>query len=314
MARATFETWLPEEQTSDTIRRIAAASAVESVARRLPMNSTTKSFPRTGGMDVAEVAKGAAYGEDTSANTELILTAKKFGKAMRIAEEDIDDSLVDILATKKLDWADSYAVFIDNATLGTSAAIGTGVPFTSVYRAVTTNDTDTGYTANANHTSTATTGIVSYANLSAVLADAEASNSFNEGDIVVIAHPSFKADFRNVVDDNGNPLFVEGSADAPSTLFGYPVKWSRGARVTATALSSPTVGSGAKGTAGNPLLIVGPRQGLMLGVRSGPESVVIDGRDGASALTDETILKMRARRAFAVAYPDAFGVLEKVTA
>lgn len=314
MARATFEAWLPEEDGSDVLTRITQTSAIESFARRLPMNSTTKTFPRSGGMDVAEVPKGSAYGEDTSANDEVILTAKKFGKAMRIAEEDIDDSVASILDAKKNEWASSYARFIDNACLGTSAAVGAGVPFVSVYRALTTADAATGYTANANVVTTAVTGITSYDNLSNVLGFAEASASFDEADTVVIAHPSFKAGFRGVKDTNGNPIFVEGLAGTPSTLFGYPVKWSLGAKVTATATSAPPATRGAKGTAGNPLLIVGPRSGLMLGVRSGPESVVIDGKDGASALTDETILKMRARRGFSVAYPDSFAVLESVTA
>ena len=298
MARATFEGWLPEEKDSSVITRINAISAVESLARRLPMNSTTKSFPRSGGMDVSEVAKGAAYGEDTSANDEITLTAKKFGKAIRIAEEDIDDSVADILNAKKTDWASSYARFIDNACLATTGDLGVGVPFVSVYRAVTTAGYG-GYVANANRIQTG--GDVTYANLSETLGLAEASDSFDEANTVVIAHPSFKGAFRGMVDDNGRPIFVEGLAGTPSTLFGYTVRWSAGARTSATATSRP---------AGNPILVVGARDALMLGVRSGPESVVIDGKDGASALTDETILKVRARRAFGVAYPDAFGVLE----
>jgi hypothetical protein len=47
-------------------------------------------------------------------------------------------------------------------------------------------------------------------------------------------------------------------------------------------------------------------------VRSGPESVVIDGRDGASALTDETLLKLRARRGFQLVFPQAAAVLEDI--
>jgi HK97 family phage major capsid protein len=278
------------------------------------MNGPTKAFPRSGGASVAVVPKGSAYGEDVTAVDDITLTAQKFGTAFRIAEEDIDDSFVNVLDAKKQDWADDYAVFIDNACLGTSAAIGTGVPFTSVYRAVTTADATTGYTANANHLSTATTGVASYANLSGILGLAEASRSFSEADTVVIAHPSFKGQLRGVMDSSNRPIFVEGLGGTPSTLFGYAVRWSQGARVTATADGTPPVTTGAKGTAGNPLMIVGSRSALMLGIRSGPESVVIDGRDGASALTDETILKMRARRAFGVAYPDAFAVLERVTA
>lgn len=300
MARATFEGWLPEEKDSSVITRINSVSAVESLARRLPMNSTTKSFPRDGGMDVNEVPKGSAYGEDTSANDEVTLTAKKFGKAIRIAEEDIDDSVANILDTKKTAWGNSYARFIDNACLAVTAAPGAGVPFTSVYRAVRSADAATGYVADTNYLATA--GDLTYADLSAVLGMAEASDSFDEGGTVVIAHPSFKSLFRGLVDNDGRPLFVEGQGNVQSTLFGYAVRWSTGARTSATATSRPT---------GNPLLIVGQRDALMLGVRSGPESVVIDGKDGASALTDETILKVRARRGFGIAYADAFAVLEK---
>ena len=52
----------------------------------------------------------------------------------------------------------------------------------------------------------------------------------------------------------------------------------------------------------------------MVGKRSGVESVVIDGRDGLSALTDETILKVRARRAFALGNVKAWAVLEVINA
>lgn len=305
MARATFEAWLPEEKDSSVMTRIAQTSAVEALARRLPMNSTTKSFPRSGGMDVAEVAKGAAYGEDTSANDEVVLTAKKFGKAIRIAEEDIDDSVANIIDAKKTDWATSYARFIDNATLAVTAAPGAGVPFESVYRAVRSADAETDYVADTNYVATAAGVAPDYDDLSIVLGLAEASDSFDENGVVIIAHGSFRSVFRGVKDDNGSPILVEGNANTNSTLFGYPVRWSQGARTSAVATSRPT---------GNPLLIVGQRDALMLGVRSGPESVVIDGRDGASALTDETILKVRARRGFAVAYPDAFAVLEVVPA
>lgn len=299
MARQTFEGWLPEEYDSSVITRVNSTSAVEALARRLPMNSTTKSFPRSGGMDVDEVAKGSAYGEDTATNDDIVLTVKKFGRAIRIAEEDIDDSLANIIATKKTEWASAYARFIDNACLGVTAAPGAGVPFESVYRAVSQDN------AGANLLQTGAGVAPSYDDLNDVLALAEASDSFDESGVVVIAHGSFKGVLRGMKDSTGNPLFVEGQGNVGSTLFGYPVRWSNGAKTHATATTRPT---------GNPLLIVGQRDALMLGVRSGPESVLIDGRDGVSALTDETLLKMRARRAFGVSYADAFGVIEAVPA
>lgn len=384
MARATFEGWLPEEFDSEVISVLAQTSAIETYATKKTMKSDTKSFPRSGGVDVEMIAKGGAYGEDTSANDEVILTAKKFGKAVRIAEEDLDDSAADIIATKKTDWATSYAKFIDNAALAVTAAVGAGVPFTSVYRTVRTADAGQGYAADDNYFAageplsgtftltdagdvvtssvahglvvgdsvvfgaiTTTTGITAgvryfvntvpsgttftvaatrggatlplttngsvagiqgkvavatYDNLSDALGIAEDSEYWDDASGIVIAHPKFKSAIRKIKDDNGDPIFDRSPRQgAPDTLFGLPIRWSRGARTSSVATSRPT---------GNPLLVFANRNFLYLGVRSGPESVVIDGRNGLSALTDETILKMRARRGFALAQPSAAVVYE----
>ena len=302
MARATFENnaWIPEEQGSGVITTVQAQSAVEALARKEPMATDVKNFPRHGDVDIESIAKGAAYGEDTAAADSVTLTARKFGKAVRIAEEDIEDSKnVDIVNTKKESWASSYARFIDNATLGTTA-VGNGgtVPFDSVYYTLTQADYG-GYVANANLIQTA--GAVEYADLDAVLTKVEGGNYYDESQIVVIAHPSFKSSLRTMEDGAGRLIFQDRDNAGVERLFGLPIRWSNGARTNATASKAPT---------GNPLLIVANKQHLILGVRSGPESVLIDGRDGLSALTDETILKMRARRGFAVGVPQAMAALE----
>lgn len=323
MARQTYEAWLPEDWDSNVWHSIRRTSVIESVARRIPMNSDTKSFPRSGDVGIDVVAKGSAYGEDVSPNDEVIMQSKKLGKVVRIAEEDIDDTVIDLIEQKKLDWASAYAKFLDNACLGVSAAVGAGVPFTSVYRAVTTAESFTGYVANTNRAVVTQAQITdgttaAYDALSQAVGVGEASDFFDEGNAIVIAHPVWKSIFRGVKTTTGEPVLMAGNANTPDSLFGYPVRWARGAKVTATATTTPPVqnvggaaGSAPAGTPGNPLLIVCDPSYLMLGIRSGPESVVIPGRDGVSSLTDETILKMRARRAFAPAYPQAFSVLER---
>ena len=132
MARNTLEAWIPEEwETSRVVQSITQISAVEALSARIPMGSDTKHVPRTAGMDVAVVAKGGTYGEDTSLNDEVLLSAVKFGKAARIAEEDIDDSVANVIEAKMIGWGKSYAKLIDNASLAVSAASnGTTVPFT----------------------------------------------------------------------------------------------------------------------------------------------------------------------------------------
>lgn len=384
MARTTLEAWLPEEKGSEVLQKIGQNSVVEAWARPVPMGSNVKTVNRSGDVEVEVIAKGAAYGEDGGDNDEVILTARKFGKVIRLAEEDIDDSVSDVIQVKKNDWATSYAKTIDNATLATTAAAnGTTVPFTSVYKAIRTVDAAVSYTADENYlaagtafgtvtftdtgdivtfatahglavgdkvkvgTVTSTTGIVagttyyvrtvpsattvtlsatlngatlalttdgsaasavakagqaSYENINDLIGLMETSDYFDESATVIIAHPSLKKNLRALKDLDGQPIFVQNPRKSePDTLHGYPIKYTLGAKTSAVATGKPT---------GNPLVIAVNRNFLLLGKRSGPESVVIDGRGGASALTDETLVKIRARRGFALGTPFAAAVLE----
>lgn len=292
---------MTEEKSSKVLTQVAQNSAVEALGRHEPMTTSVKSFNRSGAVDVEIVAKGAAYGEDTGVNDDIELKAFKFGKAIRIAEEDLDDSPTEIINTKKASWASSFAKLFDNACLGTTAAIGTGVPFTSVYRALSTNDVSTGYTANANIVKTA--GALEYDDIVDAFGLYEEGDYFDEANSLVIAHPNFRRVLRKLRDGEGRLIFQPGNVavSTPDTLLGAQVRWSRGAKTNATASANPS---------GNPLLVVGNRDLLIVGDRSGPESIFIDGRDGLSALTDESILKMRARRAFGVGYPAGFAAVE----
>ena len=307
-----MEAWIPEEFGSAVIQRVTQTSAVEAYAQRIPMGTQTRSTPRSAGVGVGMVAKGAAYSEDTSTNDEVVLRAQKFGQAIRIAEEDIDDTLADVLDAKKNDWATAYAKTLDNACLAVTAAKGTsGCAFDSLYYLLTQSDSNTGYTGNANITQTATGApAITYANLSTVAGIYEQGDYFDEAGTIVIAHPKYKQLVRGILDSQNRPIFQEGSTGVPGggqgrtadTIFGYPVHWSLGAKTSAAPTSTPS---------GNPLLIMGNPMYLLLGVRSGPESVFIDGRNGLAALTDESILKMRARRAFAPGVEQAFSILEQ---
>jgi HK97 family phage major capsid protein len=316
MARNTMEAWLRDEQGSDVIQRIEYYSIAESGLRSVPMSGATKTEPRMADMSVAVVAKGAAYGEDVATNDEVLLTAIKFGSALRIAEEDINDQIANLIEAKKLSWASSFGVLLDNAVFGTSAAAnGTTVPFTSIYRAITQADAAVGYTANANYSSVIAT--ITYDSLSDLASKIEGSGYGAPGNIFV-AHPVVKGALRKIKDSTGAPIFTPSPRQGdPDTLFGYPLKWSQGAVVSTTATptqAATLVGAGVKGTAGNPLILFGNPDFAIVGKRSGVESVVIDGRSGLSALTDETILKVRARRAFSLGNVKAWAALEIVTA
>lgn len=312
MARNNYDHWIPEEFGSNVIQRVTQVSALEAYGQRIPMGTETRSTPRSAGVGVGMVAKGGSYSEDTSTNDEVILSAQKFGQAIRIAEEDINDSLADIVNAKQVDWATSYAKALDNACLAVTAAkASSGCAFDSLYYLLTQSDSNTSYSANANITQTATGApAITYANLSTVAGIYEAGDYFDEAATVVIAHPKYKQLLRGVLDSQNRPIFQEGSTGVPGggqgrtadTIFGYTVHWSLGAKTSAAPTSAPT---------GNPLLIIGNPMYLLLGIRSGPESVFTDGRNGLGALTDESILKMRSRRAFAPGVEQAFSILEQ---
>ncbi len=306
MARQTFESWIPEEWNGPVITQMAETSAVEGLARPEPMNTDTKHIPRSAGTAAGPaIAKGVAYPEATGANDEILLTARKFGEIVRIADEDMKDTagLVNVVSTKQGEWARGHAVAFDNATLGVTAAEnGTTIPFTSLYKALTTTNAATSYTANANRLQTA--GALTYADISDLFALVEGGDYWADGDAYVIAHPAFKATFRTLVGSDGHPIFAEygnQGAGAGSTLLGANIRWSLGAKTHATATSAP---------GGNPLMFVGNRQYLVKGVRSGPEYLVAGADSGAAFATDEALLKMRIRRGFAVAHEKAHAVLE----
>lgn len=300
MARTPIESlgWIPEETDSNVINEIRATSAAERLFRRVTMTAETKRIPRGSTVGIEVVAKGAAYGEDVHEYDDIELRNVKLGKMVRLAEEDLDDSPLNIIEEKKAAWASSYAKYLDNATMAVTGAQGAGVPFESVYRVLSVGRD--GVAANANIVKASD---VTYQTLSDLLAKREASAYFDPSKEVVIAHTSFKSVFRTLKDEAGHYIFAPSPAQGqPDTILGYPLNWSAGLRTSATASDAPT---------GNPILVSGNRDLLILGVRSGPESVVIDGRDGASTQTDETLLKMRARRGFVLGHADGAAILEK---
>lgn len=304
--RQTFESWIPEEWGGPVITKIQATSAVERLARREPMSTDTKRVPRSGGMSfTGAIGKGVAYTEDGATNDEVVLSARKLGKVLRVADEDLKDaaSLVNIIQTKQLDWARSYAIGFDNACLGVTAVENqTTIPFSSLYYRLTQPNSAVGYTANANLIKTA--GALTYAALSTAVGVTETGSFWSEPDMVVIAHPAFRALMRGLVGSDGRPIFTENQSVATGTvdaLFGLPVVWSLGAKTNATASDTPT---------GNPLLFVGNSQFLIRGDRSGPEYALAGADTGAAFLTDEALLKVRTRRAFAVADENAWAAIE----
>jgi HK97 family phage major capsid protein len=286
--------YILEEQGSVVIQDLLANSAIEQFARRENMASRTKSVPRFVGDAPVVVAEGSEIPAGSPTLDEVVLTAKKYAQLMHISEEDINDTLPDVLSTYKREWASRWARKFDNATLAVTVATdGTDTaPFTSLYRAITTSPS-----ASANLITTG--GALSFADINNALSAVESSEKFDAANTVFMAHPKMLGHLRGMIDSNNDLVLPNPIAATPGQLFGYPLVVSYGAAKSAAATDAPT---------GNELLIVGNRQMLVNGVRGGVESVV--SRDAEFA-KDGVLLKTRIRRGFAVADANAFAIVEK---
>ncbi|MGC5562818.1 phage major capsid protein [Streptomyces sp. FR-108] len=302
-ANTNLTEWLPIEWDSEVIQRVLKLSAVEANALATPMSTSTKRILRAGAFNVTT---GSSYTDDTSDLDYVTLTARGFRGKTNLDEDTLNDveSIADAISQRAYDWAVSYANQLDNACLAvTGAENGTTIPFTSVYKAVRTNGADvtSAYVADANYVSYNGTASAAYDKFSELLRLVEVGEYFDQSNALVIANHAFRDVIRRTKDNDGMPVFVQGIAGTPDTLFNIPISWSRGAKTSATNTSAP---------AGNPLMVFcGDRRLLKLGVRSGPETLV-KAADAADT-TDETALKLRSRRGFAAGNVYGFSVLEK---
>lgn len=299
------EAWIAEEYDSDVLRAVDQTSAIERIARRYPMATDTRQIPRSAGLSVSAVDKGARYGQQQIEADAVTLVAKKLGAIIPINHEDLQDPHVNVLDQVRLNWARSYAISLDNACLGvTGDADSSSRPFVSAYRSLTTSNSRTGYVANDNVV-VAGAGGVSYDDISELLAALEESNYYEPGKLRVIAHPGARQALRNIKDDEGRPIFVYGQSGAeastPTMLFGeLPVEFSLGARTSAEMTDNPT---------GDRLMFLVNTDFLALGVRSGPESAIASEDSGVGFEYDQALVKMRSRRAFSLTQEQAAAVL-----
>ena len=295
--------WIVEPVDSDVLHTVYANSAVSVAARKVLMSTPTVRVPRfvSNGADV--VPEHTVIPVQVGVLDAVTLGAVKFANRFAISIEDQRDSIVDVLNQKKIAWANSFARKLDNATLGVDAvANGTTVPFESVYHQVKN------YNAGSNLV--VTTGVAPLNLTKLVNAFQILEEGLYNGNLVVIAHPAFKGLLRNLKDDAGFRVLTDPlngftgntngviAAGGPS-VFGNTLLFSQGCRANLTASDVPT---------GNPLLVVVNSEHLILGVRDGIESAVSDQERWS---TDEVELKIRARRAFALATPAAAMVIEK---
>ncbi len=302
-----LDDWIPIEWDEEVIERVRKASAVEATSQKHNMQTATKRVLRASGL---KINAGKQYVTDDSDLDYVTLTARRFMSRVAVDEDDLADAamIVDTLSQRARDWATSYADVFDNACLATTGAEnGTSVPFTSVYKSIRTTDSAVGYTANDNYVSWDGAASGAYDKFSETLRLVEVSQYWDGALSLVIAHPSYRDAFRRTKDNNGDPIFIQGLAGTPDTLFGVTVFWSRGARTDTSGGISFTSGGTPNGNA--LLVFVGDRTLFKQGNRSGPETRVDVSR--AHDDFDDTAVKFRVRRGFKVGHQRGFAVLER---
>ncbi|WP_336158187.1 phage major capsid protein [Amycolatopsis sp. VC5-11] len=299
--------WIPIETNPDVIQKVQQASAVERFGHHVPMGSQTKYTPRSGGVVLGHWEKSQSAPADSSPNDSVLLNADKFGGKVTVAEEDMADSLADVVNAKSGDAGTAYGKLFDNVCLGITAAKATsGWGFDSLYYLLGQNDSAVGYTGGTNLTTGATAA--TYDNLSALIGQHEVSDWFDESQVVVIAHPSFKQALRGIKNANGDPVFQEstngtaggGQAATATRLFGYEMQFSMGCKTSAAGSATPT---------GKPFIVVGNRQLLQVGDRNPLAVNFQDSQTGIGVDTDENVLYFRARKAFAPGAVNGFSML-----
>ncbi|PKV95918.1 HK97 family phage major capsid protein [Amycolatopsis echigonensis] len=314
MANINLLQWVPYEYDPNVIQRVKQTSAVINFGQNVTMGSEAKSIPRSGGARAQAMSAGSNYSTDNTANDAVWLYAQKYGGALPVNEEDLNDSLADVVNTKLNDFTTSTMIQFDNHSLGVTGAKGsvtladgTHPQFDSLYYILTQTDPVTGYQANANITQGPSGGIT-YDSLRAPLKAVETGNYFQPNNIAIIAHPAFADTLRGIKDSNQRPIFVEssngtagGGQGGPSmTLFGHPLQWSLGCRLSGAPTDQPT---------GHPFLVVCSRDYLIYGTRQPLAHQEIDGLTGVGALSDSFYLKTQMRRAFVPGHQNAFGLL-----
>lgn len=308
--------WIPVGTDPQVIQQIQQQSFIETFGVPEPMATRTKWTPRSGGVKMQRAASGpGGYAHDTSGtNDSVLLTLDKFGVVVDLEYEDLKDTASNLVKTKTMDAAASYARLIDNVCVGVTAAkASSGWNFDSLLYLLGQDEAATGYTGGTNIVTAATAGSATYDEYNSVLGKVEASAKWcDPTDLVVGAHPLFKRYLRGVKDGDGRPIFLEssnggaaGTAGTGTTLFEYPLRFSYGLIETAGGADT---GSGV--VLGRPLLVIGNRNLMKRGDGEDLSAKYADADTSGYGFDGDTSgLKFRARKAFVPGALPGFAIL-----
>lgn len=315
-----YGVWTPQPWSGKTAKKLVESSAILTIARGPggrfdTMKSGVETAPLWAEFTVRAYGRLEQIDLQSPVADEITLRARKIEGMAQIAEEDLVEGRnydYDIVENLRERGISDTAVYMDNASLGTSGAATTGEaniirPYRSVYTAVRT-------TTPANYFPVAQ-GANAAAYRTAIKSAIEVAETsvWTTGNLVVVAHPSWKSYLRDMpVDGSNGDRVWDPATDA---IYGHPVIWTRGARL---ASAGATVATGSP--TGNLLLVVGPRElfvagraPFVVGDSSTPQVYLTDPTTGLGMRDDSLYFKMRCRLAFDCPIPEAFGLVERTT-
>jgi len=206
---------IPEEVASEIISGIEVTSAVMQLMRRARMTRAQQRLPVLSALPTAYfVASGGGLKQTTKlAWANKYLVAEEIAVIVPIPEAYLDDSEFDIWGEVKPKIAEAFAVAIDAAVL-----FGTDKPDTwgkDVYQ----HAIDAG--------NAVVRGAVSGQDVAGDVSDAMALAENDGFDVNGhVARRSMRSTFRNLRDDNGQPIFSAGIPNKePATLWGEPLRY-----------------------------------------------------------------------------------------
>ncbi len=304
MAARDFSTWVPIEMDSNVTTLATSNAGVYAAAGRVvSMGSNARAIPRLLG---ADVNGGETFTEDTNSGDTVTLYDYVFQGKSTVSEPQSDDSPADEVAAINKVWLNRFFRRYNAASLGVTGARSSTVsdkrPFTSVYNALTSNDTNAGYTANANLL-TSTLLTTGYDHLSTVKGYIE-NSEFYDGDesLVAFVHPGLLDGLRRVKDLQGRPILSEvngsGSGSTPAKLLGCTMIPTLGTQICSDF---------AQGTTGNKLIVFANTEYLARGNRNVPMTRFVPADINVLAL-QHTVLHF-ARQSFVLTVPQAASIL-----
>jgi len=279
---------VPEEFRAEVLRIAKDVGYAMRLATQIPMKTDTMNIPSlASSVSVGWVTEGNAASESTPTFGQVQLSAKKMMALTVISNELLEDAGVDVVNLLTTLFGEAIAEEIDKQVF-----TGSGSPFTGILNNSNVNITTMG-------SGDTTYDKVDFDDLINVVASVDANAKKGAAWFM---HPTVVAVIRKLKDSNGQYLWAPPVGGQPATILGYPVY---------EIIDMPATSDSSQ--ANKAFIAFGNLKYVYLGIKGDMSvDVLKEATIGSTNLgeTDQRALRIKQRIGFAIALPDAFGVLK----